>query len=93
LTAELAASFKLDQPVGALVASVAPKSPAAVAGLRPGDVIQRYDGKPVVNAGDLPPRVAATRPGHEAAIEVWREGRKQQMNVTVATLPQQPAAR
>ncbi|MDP3124722.1 MAG: trypsin-like peptidase domain-containing protein [Thiobacillus sp.] len=93
LTTELAASFKLDQPVGALVASVAPKSPAAVAGLRPGDVIQRYDGKPVVNAGDLPPRVAATRPGHEAAIEVWREGRKQQMNVTVATLPQQPAAR
>ncbi|OYY62660.1 MAG: hypothetical protein B7Y50_00150 [Hydrogenophilales bacterium 28-61-11] len=92
LTAELAASFKLDQPVGVLVASVAPKSPAAKAGLRPGDVILRYDGKPIVEAGDLPPRVAATLPGHEAALELWREGRKLDMNVTLAALPQQAAA-
>jgi serine protease Do len=93
LNAELAASFKLDQPVGVLVASVTPKSPATAVGLRPGDVIQRYDGKLIVEAGDLPPQVAATPPGHDAAIEIWREGKKLEKVVTVAALPDPPAAR
>jgi serine protease Do len=83
----LASSFKLDQPVGALIASVEPGSPAAVAGLRPGDVIRSYDGKPIVEAGDLPPRVAVTPPGHDAALEIWRNGKSLGVDVTVTSLP------
>lgn len=93
LDAELAASFKLDQPTGALIASVAPKSPAAIAGLRPGDVIRRYDGQSIVEAGDLPPLVAASGPGHDAALEIWRDGRKFDLDVGVAKLPPQLAMR
>ena len=90
---ELASSFKLDQPTGALVASVAPHSPAAVAGIRPGDVIRSYDGKSIVKAGDLPPRVAVTLPGHDAALEVWRNGHLLGVDVTIARLPEQTAKR
>lgn len=91
LNQQLATSFKLTQPTGALVASVEPKSPAATAGLLPGDIIQRYDGKAIVEAGDLPPRVAATPPGHDAALEVWRNGQSLGIDVTVARLPERPA--
>lgn len=87
----LASSFKLEQPVGALIASVAPGSPAAVAGLRPGDVIRSFDGKPIVESGDLPPQVAVTPPGHDAALEVWRDGKSIGLDVTVASLPERPA--
>jgi len=87
LTQDLATSFKLDEPVGALVASVEPGSPAAVAGLKPGDVIRRYDGKAIIEAGDLPPQVALTPPGHDAALEVWRNGRSLGIDITVARLP------
>jgi serine protease Do len=87
LNQELAASFKLNEPVGALVASVEPGSPAAVAGLKPGDVIRRYDGKAIIDAGDLPPQVAATPPGHDAALEVWRNGKSLGIDITVARLP------
>ena len=88
---ELASSFKLDQPTGALVASVAPHSPAAVAGIRPGDVIRSFDGKPIIEAGDLPPKVAATPPGHDAALDVWRSGHSLGVDVTIARLPEQVA--
>jgi len=87
LNQDLATSFKLNEPVGALVASVEPGSPAAVAGLKPGDVIRRYDGKAIIEAGDLPPQVALTPPGHDAALEVWRNGRSLGIDITVARLP------
>jgi serine protease Do len=88
---QLASSFKLDRPTGALVSSVAPGSPAAVAGIRPGDVIRSYDGKPIVEAGDLPPRVAVTPPGHDAALDVWRNGQSLGVDVTIARLPEPSA--
>jgi serine protease Do len=93
LNQELAASFKLHEPTGALVASVAPGSPAAVAGLKPGDVIRRYDGKAIVEAGDLPPQVATTPPGNDAALEIWRNGRSLGVDVTVARLPERIAGK
>lgn len=89
LDAELAASFKLGQPAGALVASVAPKSPAAAAGLKPGDVIRRYDGQAIVEAGELPPRVALTPPGRAVPIEIWRQGHTLDLKVTVTKRPAQ----
>lgn len=87
----LASSFKLDQPTGALVASIAPGSPAAVAGIKPGDVIRSYDGKPIIKAGDLPPKVAVTPVGHSAALEIWRNGQSLGMDVSIARLPDQIA--
>ena len=93
LNQELAATFKLKEPVGALVAEVEPGSPAAVAGLQPGDVIRRFNGKSIVEAGDLPPQVAATPPGHDAALEVWRNGRSLGIDVTVARLPERVAGK
>ena len=90
---ELAASFKLDQPTGALVASVAAGSPAAIAGIQPGDVIRSYDGKPIIEAGDLPPKVAVTPPGHDAALSVWRNGKSMGVDVTITRLPEQVARR
>lgn len=88
---QLASSFKLAQPIGALVASVAPGSPAAVAGIKPGDVIRSYDGKPIIEAGDLPPKVAVTPPGHDAALDVWRNGQSLGIDVTIARLPEPTA--
>jgi serine protease Do len=91
LNQDLATSFKLNQPTGALVAAVEPGSPAALAGLRAGDVIQRYDGKDIVGAGDLPPQVAATPPGHDAALQIWRNGKSLGIDITVARLPDRRA--
>jgi serine protease Do len=88
LSQDLATSFKLKEPVGALVVSVEPGSPAAMAGLKPGDVIRRYDGRAIVEAGDLPPQVARTVPGHDAALEIWRNGISLGVDVTVARLPE-----
>jgi serine protease Do len=93
LNQELASSFRLKEPVGALVASVEPGSPAAIAGLRAGDVIRRYDGKDIVEAGDLPPQIAASRPGHDAALQVWRNGTSLGIDVTVARLPDRLAGK
>lgn len=88
---QLASSFKLDQPTGALVTSVTAGSPAALAGIRSGDVIRGYDGKPIIEAGDLPPNVAVTPPGHNAALVVWRNGKSINVDVSIARLPEQAA--
>ena len=70
----LADSFKLDKPEGALVASVEKGGPADKAGLQPGDVIRRADGRPVVSSGDLPAAIALAAPGDKLELEVWRNG-------------------
>jgi serine protease Do len=70
----LAESFGLKKAAGALVANVEPKSPAAKAGLKSGDVILSWNGKAIENSTDLPLMVASTKPGTQADIEVWRDG-------------------
>ena len=67
-------SFKLDRPEGALVSSVERGGPAAKAGLQPGDVIRRIDGKPIVGAGDLPAAIGLSSPGDKVQLEIWRKG-------------------
>ena len=79
----IAESFGLDGPRGALVGSVQKGSPAARAGLEPGDVILKYEGKAVERSDALPAMVAATRPGTKAALEVWRSGKVQKVEVEV----------
>lgn len=67
-------SFQLDRPEGALVSSVERGGPADKAGLQPGDVIRKVDGKPVVSSGDLPAIVGLATPGDKVKLDVWRKG-------------------
>ena len=82
----LADSFGLDRPRGALVSSVEPGSPAAGAGLQPGDIILNYNGKAVGRSGDLPALVGNTAPGSSATLEIWRKGGRQALRLTVGEL-------
>ena len=80
---DLARSFGLAKPAGALVSSVEDDSPAAKAGLRPGDVILSLDGQEIAASSDLPPRVADLKPGASATLEVWRKGQVRKLEVGV----------
>src|ERR1700753_3979537 len=75
LDQSLANSFKLTAPGGALVAKVEPDSAAAHAGIKAGDVILKYNGEAVVDAGHLSAHVGQSMPGDKATLEVWREGK------------------
>lgn len=86
VTKELADSFGMKRPEGALVSSVEPRGPAEVAGIVPGDVILRFDGKPVEGSGDLPRLVGGTKPGASSIAQVWRNGATRDISVTVAEL-------
>ena len=88
VTPEIAAGLGLDKadPKGALVAVVQPNSPAAKAGVRPGDVIVGYDGKPVDKLRDLPRLVAETPAGKQAEITVWRDKHQEKLQTTIAEL-------
>jgi serine protease Do len=87
LTKELAQSFKLDQPVGAVVTNVEKGSPADKAGLKLGDVILAYNGSKIEDPNELPRLVAATRPGDKATLEVWRNGKAERLAVSVGEFP------
>jgi len=71
---------------GALVASIEPDSPAAKAGLQPGDVILSVDGQKVGTPRDLAVDMAAEKPGSEAKLDIMRNGNQQAVTVTVAML-------
>ena len=84
VNAQLADSFGLDRPRGALVSSVDASGPAEKAGLQVGDIILRYDGQPIERSADLPLLVANTAPGARAELEVWRKGAARQLTVAAA---------
>ncbi|MGE0875734.1 MAG: DegQ family serine endoprotease [Burkholderiales bacterium] len=83
---DLAASFGLDKPRGALVNSVEKGSPADRAGVKASDIITRFDGKPVGSSSDLPRLVGSTRPGSKVDMEVWRKGASKSLSITVGEL-------
>jgi len=86
MDATLAETFGLDRARGALVSKVEPDSPAARAGIKEGDVILEFAGKPITKANDLPAAVAATSPGSKAALKVWRDRSEKALDVTVGEL-------
>jgi serine protease Do len=92
VTKELAQSFKLDSATGAVVTSVEAGSPAAKAGIKVGDIILSYQGKPIDEPSVLPRLVAATKPGENAQLEVWRGGKRERLAVTVGEIPSEVAA-
>ena len=95
VTKELAESFGLPKPSGALVASVQKGGPAEKAGVEPRDVILKFDGKTVTSSGDLPRIVGATKPGAKVQMQVWRNGATKDITITVDELPadEKPGAR
>jgi serine protease Do len=92
VTKELAQSFGLDAPSGVVVTTVEANSPAAKAGLRPGDVILGYNGQKIDEPSLLPRLVASTKPGQKADVEVWRGGKREQLAVTVGEIPAENTA-
>ena len=91
VTADIAKSFNLDRPIGALVGQVIPDSPAAKAGLQPGDVIISYNGKEVSQMTMLPAMVANTEVGAKAKLELIRDGVKMDLTVEIGLLEEEEA--
>lgn len=83
LDADVAKALGLDKEVGALVGSVSKDGPADKAGLIAGDIILKFDGKPINKASDLPRIVGDTKPGTKAKLLVWRKGVETQLNIVV----------
>ena len=81
VTAEQAENLGLREPQGVLVASVASNSPAARAGLRPGDVITAFEGQPVTDGNTLRNRIASTSPGTHVKLTILRDQRMAEMQV------------
>lgn len=84
---ELAESFELKRPEGALVARVMPNSPAAKAGIKAGDVILSFNGQQVKSAASLPPLVGTVAPGKSGTVAVLRDGDRQEIDVKIEKLP------
>jgi serine protease Do len=84
---ELADSFGLGKPSGALVNGVEKGGPAEKAGVETGDIILRFDGKAVNASSDLPRIVGGTRPGSKVGMQVWRKGQTRDVTVTVGEIP------
>jgi serine protease Do len=89
----LADSFGLDRPRGALIAQVGRDSPAERAGLQSGDVIVTFDGEPIETSADLPHVVGLIAPGRQVKALVVRDGDEQRVTVEVGTLAADQVAR
>jgi len=87
VTKELADSFGLPKPYGALVNAVEKGGPAEKAGIEVSDIIIKFDGKNVGSSNELPRIVGATRPGSTVGLQVWRKGASKDLTVTVAEIP------
>lgn len=84
---ELAESFGMKQPRGAVVLRVLPDSPAAKAGFKVGDVVVDFNGKRINRSSDLPLAVGRTPVGKKVKVKVIREGKTRSLTVTIAELP------
>ncbi len=89
---ELAQSFGLSEPTGALVSNVEPGGPAEKAGLKAGDVVLGVDGTKVKDSGDLPRIIGDKRPGTAVKLEVWRDGRSRTLTATLGEMSNEAIA-
>ena len=85
---DLALSFGLEKPMGALIAQASSSGPGGKAGIQPGDIIVRFNGKDVERSSDLPPMVGLVRPGTTMPVDVVRQGDRLTIDVTIEQLPE-----
>jgi serine protease Do len=86
---DLAESFGLKKAAGALVSQVVQNGPAGDAGVKYGDIITGFNGKPVILSSDLPHLVGRVRPGSNARLKVVRHGKSRMLTVKIGALPQE----
>ncbi len=89
VTPELAKSFGLEKPIGALVSEVTKGGPADGSGLKHGDIIIEFQGKPIKHFNDLPRMVAATPPGTKVQVTVLRKGKRKTFKIKLGELPEE----
>ncbi|MDL5598477.1 DegQ family serine endoprotease [Metapseudomonas otitidis] len=85
---DLAESFGLDKPAGALVAQVLENGPAAKGGLQVGDVILSMNGQPIVMSADLPHLVGGLKPGTKIDLGIVRDGNRKNLSLSIGALPE-----
>lgn len=90
---EVAESLGLSKAQGALVRGVEQGSPAEKAGLEPGDIILKFEGKVIEKSTDLPRMVGNTKPGTRSALQVWRRGALRDMQITVGEFEAEKTAK
>ena len=86
VTEEIAEAYGLDKPKGALVASVEDNSPSYRAGVKPGDIVLKFDGKDIKKDRDLPRIVAGTKAGKSVELEIWRANKIKKLRVKLGEL-------
>ena len=91
VTPGLAKQFDLKEREGALVSDVTANSPAEKAGLKNGDVILEFNGKPVSDSRHLKLQVAQTAPGKEVPVKISRDGKVKELDVTLKEFPSDKA--
>jgi len=87
VTRELAESFGMDKPRGALVAKVLPDSPAEKYGFQVGDVVLKFDQQEIIRSSDLPPVVGLSPVGKDVDVEILRNGNSKTLNIKLGELP------
>ena len=92
VTRETAEAFGLPKTGGALVNSVVKGDPADKAGLEPGDIIIKADGREIHTSSELPRIITVIKPGAKVALTVWRKGAQKDFTVTVAELKEDQTA-
>ena len=92
VTKDLAESFGLDKPKGALVANVESGGPAEKAGIKSGDVLLAVNGKDVEQSSELPRIIGEMPPGSRATLKVWSKGGAREVAITIGELPQDRVA-
>ncbi len=90
---ELAESLGLPKAEGALVRGVEEDSPAAKAGIEPGDIILKFGGKRIEKSADLPRIVGNTPPGTKSKLSIWRQGSLKEVTVTLTAFDQEEVAK
>jgi serine protease Do len=92
VTPQIAKQFGLSQNNGVLIGDVSADTPGSRAGLKRGDVVLELNGDPVKDAGQLRLRISQTAPGTSVKLQIWRDGKSQDVTVKLGELPEKSTA-